>query len=212
MRRFFNLAAMLALAACSSAPRQHVSITNFTFPWSEKPAPHTRCDLSTTSKYLIAAFTVEDSDIVIADSWNGESTLNGEDRVELFFARNDDASLKNYWCLEIDPLGRVHDYHASHYRKFDPTWNCSGLQTTARHRAGDYEVTVRIPLSTMSDLLGHPITHGSEIRLGLYRAEFYGKSSASHGAANDNWLSWVRPDVSQPDFHVPSAFRLWKLP
>lgn len=46
------------------------------------------------------------------------------------------------------------------------------------------------------------------VRLGLFRAEFYGQEKATHGKSPDNWLSWVRPDVTQPDFHVPGAFRV----
>jgi len=46
---------------------------------------------------------------------DGTTPLN--DRVELFFAKQ--AALNDYWCIEIDPSGRVHDYHAKHCRKFD---------------------------------------------------------------------------------------------
>ena len=62
-------------------------------------------------------FTVEDGDIGVTKKWSGESTLDGEDRVEVFFAN--DSALKGYWCLKIDSRGRGHDYHAQHYRKFD---------------------------------------------------------------------------------------------
>ena len=46
--------------------------------------------------------------------------------MEVFFAR--DAALSRYFCVELDPLGRVHDYAASLYRKFDSSWNCPGLR------------------------------------------------------------------------------------
>ncbi|MBL9138950.1 MAG: hypothetical protein JNK85_23985 [Verrucomicrobiales bacterium] len=71
---------------------------------------------------------------------------------------------------------------------------------------------LRIPLDTLRALLGRPITSGSQVRLGLFRAEFYGREAGTRGEATDNWLSWVRPASAQPDFHLPSAFRRMHLP
>ena len=85
-------------------------ISDFTFPWSDQPAPKTTFRALTDDGRLHFAFDVEDADVIVADEWTGEATVDGEDRVELFFAK--DESLTSYWCLEIDPAGRVHDYHA----------------------------------------------------------------------------------------------------
>jgi hypothetical protein len=198
---------LLAMNGCTSTQR---SISCFSFPWSDKPVPKTDFRAWTENDRLHFIFIVEDADIIVSETWIGESTLDDEDRIEVFFAK--DAALKDYWCLEIDTLGRVHDYHAQHYRKFDSTWNCPGLITAATRTATGYEVCASLPLTTLSALLGKPIACGSDIRIGLFRAEFYGQANATHGEANDNWLSWVRPDVKQPDFHIPSAFRVWRLP
>lgn len=204
----------LLLLGCtpqSSAPTgSETVISEFSYPWSDKPVPRTEFRAHTDGERLHFAFDVDDADIVVTEPWGGESTLDGEDRVELFFAK--DAELRDYWCIEVDPLGRTHDYHAQHYRKFDSTWNCPGLQTTGERTATGYTVRGSLPLTTLSDLLGQPVTQGSSIRLGLFRAEFYGQTTASHGEARDNWISWVRPSATEPDFHTPSAFKEWSLP
>ena len=47
-----------------------------------------------------------------------------EDRVELFFSNL--TTLSEYYCIEIDPLGRILDYSAKHNRKFDENWDVKG--------------------------------------------------------------------------------------
>jgi hypothetical protein len=196
--------------AASAAAHASEPITDFTYPWTDKPAPRTEVAIRNADDALHFTFTVDDPDIVVTEKWTGENTLDGEDRVEIFFAK--DKQLKQYWCIEIDSQGRVHDYQASHYRNFDNTWNYPGLKTTAERTSTGYKVTATIPLATLSQLLGMPVQKGTEVRLGLFRAEFYGTDPATHGNANDNWISWVRPNTEKPDFHVPSAFRLWEVP
>lgn len=205
----------LVLAGCAQPravqPEQAaVVIRDFSFPWSERVAPRTECRLEVRGDRLHFSFDVEDRDVVVESAWRGESTVDAEDRVELFFA--DDEALNRYWCVEIDPLGRVHDYAASHYRKFDSTWNCAGLKTSARRTADGYQVEGSLPLATLEALLGRRVASGTTLRLGLFRAEFYGRGAGAHGDAPDNWLSWARPAGAQPDFHVPSAFRRLRLP
>ncbi len=182
-------------------------VRDFSFPWSDKPAPATEFRSTVLGDRLYFAFTVVDNDLIVVTDWINESTLNGEDRVEVFFAR--DAELKEYYCIEIDPLGRVHDYAASFYRHFDSQWNCPGLQTSARRTSEGYVVEAAVPLAALTDLLGKPIAPGTSLRVGLFRAEFHG---TSRGESGDDWLSHVRPATELPDFHVPSAFRMWAVP
>ncbi|HEY0983609.1 carbohydrate-binding family 9-like protein [Schlesneria sp. T3-172] len=186
------------------------TISDFTFPWSDKPAPPTTFKAKVVGDRLHFSFDVTDSDVICSKEWKGESTVDHEDRVEIFIAKDND--LHDYWCIEIDPEGRVHDYYARHYRKFDSKWNCPGLKTLARRTDHGYEVETSLPLATLSDLLGEPIQSGSRIRIGLFRAEFYGTAEGSRGEANDNWISWVKPTTQNPDFHIPSAFREWQVP
>jgi hypothetical protein len=191
-------------------PGSTIVISDFVFPWSQSPAPGTRFRAHIADGKLHFEFDCTDTDIVVASEWRGESTLDLEDRVEIFFAR--EAALESYYCLEVDPLGRVHDYAASHYRKFDSAWDFAGLRTRGQIAADGYCVSGSIPLQTLSTALGKEIGPGKTIRMGLFRAEFHGTGATARGEADDNWMSWVRPTAESPDFHVPSAFQDVELP
>jgi len=77
------------------------------FPWSKRAAPATQFRAVADAERLYFAFDVTDDDVVMEKDFAGESTLDREDRAEIFIAR--DPALDRYFCLEIDPLGRVHD-------------------------------------------------------------------------------------------------------
>lgn len=212
MRRAALVTLLLAaVAACSQpVPLKVQAICDFTYPWADKPAPRTEFRARTAEGRLRFTFLVDDADVIVANQWHGESTLDGEDRVEIFFAK--DPTLADYWCVEIDPLGRIHDYHARHYRQFDHRWNCPDLITTGARTAAGYEVTGSIGLGALSQLLGRPIGRGAVLHIGLFRAQFYGPPGPTRGDAADNWISWVGPTTREPDFHVPSAFGDWIVP
>ncbi len=179
----------------------------FGFPWSLRAPPRTEFRALADEECLYFAFDASDGEVMVEDGFNSESVVDREDRVELFFAK--DAGLERYYCLEVDPLGRVHDYAASHYRQFDSAWNCPGLRTKGLRYPGGYTIEGRIPLRSLAELLGREVAAGSTLRLGLFRAEF---RPGALGDAADNWLSWVQPAVNHPDFHVPSAFTDWRIP
>jgi hypothetical protein len=182
-------------------------LRTFSFPWSQRAAPATEFRAVADAEQLYFAFKVSDDDVVVAADFADESALDREDRVEIFFAR--DPALERYFCLEIDPLGRVHDYAASHYRKFDSGWNCAGLRTSGKVRPDGYDIEASVPLQTLVGLLGRPVRAGTTLQVGIFRAEFWRNAL---GDANDNWLSWVKPATPTPDFHVPSAFADWRVP
>ena len=189
--------------AWGTAERQ----TDFRYPWSSHMAPATEFRALADDERLYFAFEVSDRDVVVVEDFASESSVDQEDRVEVFFAR--DAALNHYFCLEIDPLGRVHDYAASYHRKFDSDWNCPGLRAAGRMTPNGYTVEASVPLKTLSGLMGRPISPGSSLRIGLFRAEF---RHGALGKAEADWLSWVKPDAPTPDFHVPSAFADWRVP
>lgn len=180
-------------------------IDAFQYPWTNAPPPSTHLELQWREEALHFLFEVEDPDVVVASEWQGESTVDGEDRVELFFARDD--ALSQYYCVEVDPLGRVHDYSARHYRQFDSKWRCDGSLTRGERTPEGYRVTGSIPRATLEAMLGKPFTLGTSFKLGVFRAEFRTSERDAPGTRVENWISWVKPDASQPDFHVPSAFR-----
>jgi len=174
---------------------------HFAFPWESRPAPATEFRALLDERAFYFAFRVDDDDVVLVDEYGGKEDVMREDRVELFFSL--DESLREYFCLEIDPLGRVLDYRASYYREFDFSWSCPGLEAVGRLVPGGYTVEGRIPLRTFA-LLGFPAPEsGVPIKFGIYRAEF---RHAAEGGWSESWLSWIDPGTAEPDFHVPASF------
>lgn len=182
--------------------------TRFAFPWDRRPLPHTEFRALFDAEALYFAFSVDDDDVVLAEPFGGKADVVREDRVELFFAV--DENLAEYYCLEIDPLGRVLDYRARHYREFDFSWSFPGLEVAGVQTAGGYDVEGRIPLASLASLGFPSPASGRPINLGIYRAEF------RHGNGPDpieGWISWIDPETQEPDFHVPESFgRLTMVP
>ncbi len=175
-------------------------ISTFVSPWEKRAQPQTVCWLQVSREYLYFSFQVEDTDIV-SSTFFAELDVAKGDRVELFFAA--DTSLTNYYCLEIGPDNRILDYQASFYRQFDENWDMPGLKTAVKRIPDGYAVEGSIPVRTLQQtgLIGHgPV---SRFYLGIYRAEYY-KGAGS--APEVQWISWIDPQTSEPDFHVPSSF------
>jgi hypothetical protein len=181
-------------------------LKDFSLPWEKRPAPLTEFRAVRDDATFYFSFVVVDSDIVVAEAFDSESVVDGEDRVEIFMAC--DAELKRYYGLEIDPRGRVHDYAATFYRKFDSSWNCPGLRTAASFTTGGYIVEGSIPLQTLRSLGLWSGESGSTLRAGVFRAEFCHGPGA---APEEHWISWINPRTAKPDFHVPSAFGCFRI-
>jgi hypothetical protein len=178
-------------------------IRSFSSPWAADLPVQTEFLSFVSDENLYFAFRVEDSDLVILDGEEEELVARG-DRIELFFSRN--LSLEDYFCVEIDPRGRVFDYRGSYYRQFDNSWSLPGLETAGRITRQGYIVEGAIPLASF-DLMGLPLAdRESVIRFGLYRAEF-----SEVPVHREEWISWIRPDSETPDFHIPSSFGCLKL-
>lgn len=174
---------------------------NFTFPWQDMKAPATAFFSKMDAERLYFAFKVEDEDIVIVDS-NSELAVAKGDRVEIFFAQNKD--LQEYYCLEMGPNGKVLDYKASFYRKFDNSWNCPGLRVEAKINPNGYTVEGSLPVAVLESLgIYNPESTDRFFLIGLYRGEF---SHTTSDKPKEEWISWVRPDTKEADFHVPSSF------
>lgn len=178
---------------------------NFHFPWDAKEAPLTVFKAYADGEHFYFAFDVTDAKVVSIQEWKDESTVDGEDRVELFFAadrvdRPGSNGMARYYAIEVDPLGRVHDYSIEYYRKFDSAWTLAGLESKAMLTDAGYSVEGKIPLKSLQEL---GVLHDGEMRTGVFRAEF----SPSGGAEPlMEWISWVNPHTPTPDFHVDSAF------
>lgn len=179
----------------------------FHFPWTAKVAPKTIFRAYKDAEIFYFSFVVYDEDIVYDENWSGESTVDNEDRVELFFAQADaridqpgDTGMPTYYAIEVDPLGRVHDYGMVYYRHIDSSWNMEGLETAAKMEEGMYTVEGSIPIATFKDL--GLMSDDGRIRIGVYRAEF----SKLEDSINMEWISWVDPKTKNPDYHVDSSF------
>lgn len=178
----------------------------FSFPWEHKAAPFTEFRALCNDNYFYFSFTAHDQDIVVQEKFDTESVVAEEDRVEIFFACDD--KLKEYFCLEVDPRGRVLDYAASYYRRFDNSWDLSGVRTAASITDKGYTVEASVPLKSLEAVGLPPLCPGRLLKVGLFRADFnYGPNSK----LQERWISWVAPAAEKPDFHVPSAFGCFRM-
>lgn len=191
----------------------------FAFPWKKAPAPATEFRALCDDQHLYFTFRVHDDDIVVVDHFRDKRDVVFEDRAEMFFSVDD--RMQRYYCLEIDPRGRVYDYAGSFYRQVDAQWSWPGVESQAAMLPHGYIVEGRIPLASFEELGFPRLRPGVKIRCGLYRGEFSHDRSGrrvapadsrhTHGRQLDGpppieeWISWVDPQTKDPDFHVPSS-------
>jgi hypothetical protein len=198
---------------------QAVVEKHFVFPWKPGPAPATEFRALWDDENFYFSFRVQDADIVVVENFRDPKDAVLEDRVEFYLCR--DERMKDCYCVEIDSRGRVLDYHASYYRNFNFDWDFAGLETQASPRPDGYEVEGRIPLQSITALGFPPIRAGVKARFGIFRAEFSHDRSGRkvepaetiHNLGRklagpppiEEWISWVDPKISEPDFHVPAS-------
>lgn len=191
----------------------------FVFPWKPAPAPLTEFRALWDDDHLYFSFRVQDADIFVLDRFRDEQDAVFEDRVEVYLCR--DEQMRDYFCFEVDSRGRRFDYRAHFYRRFDPTWSLSGLETRASPLPDGFEVEGRLPLKSLAALGFPSVRPGVKIRWGLYRAEFsrdrsgqpVSQAESLHNLGRriqgpppvEEWISWVDPKTKEPDFHVPAS-------
>ena len=125
-----------------------------------------------------------------------ERSVDFSDRAEIFLSK--DKEMKEYFCFEIDPYGKVMDYKASHYRDFDFEWDCQEIITDASITDTGYCVTASFPLEWLRR--EGLMAENGDMLVGLYRADFIKGTEA-----DIDWYSWRKPKSSEPDFHIPSS-------
>lgn len=102
--------------------------------------------------------------------------------------------------LEIAPNGKVFDYKAEFYRKFDTTWHLKDVKLLPnRQRQRLCNCEGRLPITEMKKLR---LDLQKGFHMGVYRAD-----CMSLGDSFD-WYTWIDPLNKTPDFHVPSSFQL----
>ena len=116
----------------------------------------------------------------------------------------DHPTMDSDYCAEIDPKGKVMDYEAHNYRKFDFNWNFKDLKLATSVGKDSYRVEGSISLKTLRKL--GLISPEGEIRMGVYRADYF-----DDAGERVIWSSWIVPDAAEPDFHIPSSLGILKL-
>ena len=175
-------------------------MTDFSAPWNEGPVPHTQFQALCDEDNFYFLFQAADENIIAPGDPDDKRGVLPSDRVEIFFKSN--SAMDPYYCLEMDPRGRVLDYIARYYRNvdFDWEWPDQDLIVMASQSEDRYVVEGRITLKSLREM---GILKDNRIKAGLFRGDFY----PVEGKENEvNWISWVRPDSEKPDFHIPSAF------
>lgn len=170
-------------------------ITAFQNPWNKEVSPETSLRITRDGENLYFFFDVKDSEILADSTLTGERGIEGEDRVELFFSK--DQNMQEYYCLEMDAKGRTLSYRARHYRQLDFSWEPpAGFVVATRIHPDGYTVEGAIPLAFMNQL-----GKNEECYFGAYRAEF----ARVDGKRSEEWLTWKNPGTREPDFHVPAS-------
>lgn len=182
-----------------------VALADFNFPWEDSSAPVLEFKAVHDTEWLYCFFNVIDKDVSVYSSTNQKNEVLYGDRVEIFLSP--DRLLSTYYALEIDYLARVYDYKASFYRVFDAKWSWPQGHIDVRASKTDegYQVFLNLSLDSLSRL---GLLKGNEMITGIFR----GKCAAA-GPAMDamRWISWLSPDSETPDFHIPSAFGVFRL-
>lgn len=174
------------------------SIAGLSAPWSSIGHDQTVFKSFYSDSCLNFCFDVLDKTVT---TYNVEEELSiaKEDRVELFFSATSD--LSQYFCIEMDPLGRILDYSAQYHRKFDVLWDFNHVEIATRYTLQGYIVEGRISLSDLEKL-----GIKKNFFMGIFRVDF--KSNKTDDVV---WYSWKEPKSNTPDFHIPTAFGICNL-
>ena len=179
-------------------------LENLTCPWTEKKVPSTFFKAFYDGEYLHFRFDAEGPAPLIYEKANHKLEVVHSERVELFF--RSDEKMNPYYCLEMDPKGRVLDYEAHYYRDFNREWTWPhDLNIQADINKKGYSLEGQIALKTLEDL---GLLKNHIIEAGVYRGHC---TEIVDDKGHITWMTWVNPGTASPDFHVPSSFGVFKL-
>lgn len=129
-----------------------------------------------------------------------DDPLYTEDVVELFVAP-DPADPCRYFEFEFNAFATIFDAKVAHPTAdgsgrpaVDPSWNCSGLECSARILDGSWEVEIALPFAGLGVA---PPAPGTRWRGNCYRIEY---------GPPDTYLAWSPTRTQRPNFHVPDRF------
>jgi hypothetical protein len=181
-------------------------LDSFINPWSELPVPAMTFQALWDDLHLHFRFDVTADNVLTLIHSNNKLEVMDSDRVEIFFRCNE--QLDPYFCLEMDSMGRVLDYRAQYYRKFDYGWQWPGtgdLMVQSAPTGSGYQVLGSVTLASLRQL---GLLQQNSLQVGLFRGECLELAGTK---SIFNWISWIKPDSGHPDFHIPSAFGMLEL-
>ncbi|HUQ67719.1 MAG TPA: carbohydrate-binding family 9-like protein [Flavitalea sp.] len=181
-------------------------ITNFVSPWKNVPLESTVFRAAYDERNFYFAFEVTDNKIITSPK-KEEIAATEADRVELFFSH--DTSMIPYYCFEMAPNELVYDYKAQFHRQFFAEWRAAGVTVKACISKNKYVIEGVMPLSLIAQINGTTSSlRGTSVLAGVFRAD---KDIVSSSEDDFTWISWIRPNADQPDFHIPSALGTFKF-
>lgn len=175
-------------------------LTDFTSPWTENTNPQTSFIALHDPNYFYFKFEVVEDNLYIYTDQDDRYDVLQSDRVEIFFRK--DSTMTPYYCLEMDPKGRVYDYRAQLYRQMDTDWRWPEKELSIETKITDkgYTLFGKISIASLRDL---DLIQHNTIEAGLYRGRCL---SINEDKATFDWITWIDPKVEKPDFHIPSSF------
>ncbi len=178
------------------------SLTDFSSPWDTQPVKKIEFKALHNAEKIFFQFKVYDHQVHINSSENRKKSIDNSDRVELFF--RGDSSLNPYYCLEIDPLGRIMDFKAKPNKEFDFNWNWPTKDIEVKSRIASLFFIVEISI-TIQSLKELDLIKNGKIETGIYRAKY---NQQNNGSFEPTWIPWVDPNTETPNFHTPTSFGL----
>ena len=184
------------------------TLNTFHQPWGEEDCPQIQFKALHDSQFLYLRYKIQDTNVLLFYGSNEKMDVTKSDRVEIFMAK--DPALQTYYCLEIDPSGRILDYSASYHRNFNYhwTWPEGTIFVETDIEVTGYKVDVKISKESLQQLglLNNHIIHA-----GIYLGHCASLPKTENMEVQFNWLTWIDPKLDNPDFHVPASFGILEL-
>lgn len=174
-------------------------LSDFTFPWNRGRKEDMVFSALWDGISFFFRFEVNNPTPKISDDTSALEVVQSE-RVEMFFRQDQD--MTPYYCLEIDTNARLLDYKAMYHRAFDFSWCWPHGELSIESVPVDKGYIIQGQLS-VSSLKQLGLWNDGCMEIGLFRANSLGYHN---GQIQFDWSSWVTPDSTSPDFHIPATF------
>ena len=181
-------------------------LTDFTYPWRDESAPHTSFRGMWDEETFYFLYRATDPDIILKKSGLEEKDAVQSDRVEIFFKADD--KMDPYYALEMDALGRLLDTEGRYPRNIDFDWDWPEGEMVLKASIDEEGYWVEGAISFKSLRMLGLYKDDRILKAGLYRGEY---NSMEDGKIETKWISWIIPNSSKPNFHIPSSFGILKM-